>query len=315
VKVLVAEDDVVFRRILESMLKKWDFQVVTASDGNQAWDILQGDNAPNLVILDWMMPGLDGLEICRRVRKRVMETYIYVILLTSRDQQGDLVAGLDAGADDFIKKPFDPLELRGRLRAGKRILDLQMDLVSAREELRYQATHDPLTRLMNRAAILSALQIELKRSLRQASPLAVAIVDIDKFKSVNDTFGHASGDAVLCEIAERMSNSIRPYDYIGRYGGEEFLVVFPGCDESNIRQMADRLLRVIREEPIPLRDTEITVTISLGVANYRFAEGEDMESMIRRADVALYRAKAEGRNRAILAGPEDEAQMPEKSPH
>ncbi len=309
-KVLVAEDDVVFRRILESMLKKWDFQVVTASDGNEAWELLQGENAPSLVILDWMMPGLDGLEICRRLRKRIAETYIYIILLTSRDQQGDLIAGLDAGADDFIKKPFDPLELRGRLRSGKRILDLQMDLVSAREELRYQATHDPLTRLMNRAAILNALQIEAKRAIRQTTPLAVAIVDIDKFKSVNDTYGHAAGDSVLCEIAERMANSIRPYDYIGRYGGEEFLIVFPGCDEGNILQMAERLLKVISDQNIQIRDTETRVTISLGVATYRVAESEDMESLIRRADIALYRAKADGRNQVVLAGLEDVKTMP-----
>ncbi len=300
-KVLVAEDDVVFRRILEAMLVKWDYEVVTASDGVEAWDILQKPAAPQLALLDWMMPELDGTEVCRRVRQGPSEPYIYIILLTARGQRGDMVAGLDAGADDYITKPFDPLELKGRLRAGTRILNLQADLVAAREELRYQATHDPLTHISNRSAILQALQGELDRAIRQDCTLAVALADIDQFKRINDTYGHAAGDAVLCEIARKMGESIRTYDLLGRYGGEEFLIVFPGCDRNSAAGMADRLRARVFERPIAYADVMINVSISIGVATTDSARSFDIDDLIRRADSALYRAKSSGRNCVVLA--------------
>ncbi len=300
-RVLVAEDDVVFRRILESTLVKWDYQVVTASDGDEAWRQLQGEDAPHMALLDWMMPGLDGIEVCRRIRKAAPEPYTYVILLTARGQRGDLIAGLEAGADDYITKPFDTLELKGRLRAGRRILDLQADLVSARDELSYQATHDPLTRLWNRSAILNTLRMEMGRASHQHTALGVALADIDRFKQINDTYGHAAGDIVLCETAHRMTAAVRAYDSIGRYGGEEFLMVFPGCDSTNSTMIAERLRSAVGEQCIRIAQKQITVTISLGVTTMGPATGTDIDSLIQGADSALYRAKADGRNRIVLS--------------
>jgi len=252
------------------------------------------------------MPGLDGIEVCRRARSGPAEPYVYIILLTSKGQRGDMVAGLDAGADDYITKPCDPMELRGRIRAGTRILKLQSDLVAAREELRYQATHDPLTHLSNRSAILHALQGELSRAIRHATPVAVALADIDQFKRINDTHGHAAGDVVLCEIARNMSESMRSYDSIGRYGGEEFLIVFPGCDKSNAVAMADRLRSCVFEKPSQYGGTLITVSISIGVATTDLSRTFDTDDLIRNADSALYCAKSTGRNRVVLA---DEAEI------
>jgi two-component system cell cycle response regulator len=306
VKVLVAEDDVVFRRILESMLGKWDYDVVTASDGIEAWEILQAADAPQLALLDWMMPGLDGTEICRRVRQGPAEPYIYIILLTARGQRGDMIAGLDAGADDYITKPFDPMELKGRVRAGIRILNLQSDLVAAREALRYQATHDPLTHISNRSAILQVLKGELFRATRQDTHVAVALADIDKFKRINDTYGHTAGDIVLCEIARTMGETVRTYDSLGRYGGEEFLIVLPGCDRYNASGMADRLRVNVFEHPVGFAGVSISVSISMGVATTDIARCFDIDDLIRIADAALYRAKAAGRNCVVLA---DEAEL------
>jgi diguanylate cyclase (GGDEF)-like protein len=311
VKVLVAEDDVVFRRILEAMLGKWGYEVVTAADGLQTWEILQAPDKPQLVLLDWMMPGLDGIEICRRARKAPAEPYVYLILLTAKGQRCDMVAGLEAGADDYIAKPCDPMELRGRIRAGTRILNLQSDLVAAREELRYQATHDPLTHLSNRPAILQALLGELKRATRHATTVAVALADVDQFKRINDTYGHAAGDVILCDIARKMSEAVRVYDSIGRYGGEEFLIVFPGCDKSNAVVMADRLRSRVFEKASEYGGNLIPASISIGVATTDLSRTFDIDHLIRIADAALYSAKSAGRNRVVLAEEADLHTIPQ----
>ena len=209
------------------------------------WIFCSKDDAPALAILDWMMPGMTGLEVCRRIRQRAREPYIYILLLTSKSQKEDLIEGMDAGADDYITKPFDQHELQVRLRAGKRLADLQAELLSAREALREQATRDSLTHLWNRSSILDMLSRELARSERERTPIGVVIVDLDHFKNVNDNHGHLAGDAVLCEAARRMQGAIRQYDSIGRYGGEEFLILLPGCDEQSSFTQAERLRKQI----------------------------------------------------------------------
>src|ERR1700694_2306180 len=198
-KILAAEDNPVFQSMLRSMLTKWGYEVILAADGTQAWSALQEDCPPRLAILDWMMPGLDGVEVCRRLRAANREPYIYVLLLTARTDSQDLVEGLDAGADDYLTKPFNATELRARLRAGRRIVELQEDLLMAREALRQQATHDGLTGLLNRHAMMEVLQTKLARSQRGSQPLSILMVDLDHFKRVNDEFGHLDGDAVLRE--------------------------------------------------------------------------------------------------------------------
>src|SRR5580692_9160242 len=203
--VLIAEDDPIFRRILESWFKKWDYQVTAVENGVDAWEVLQREDAPQLVILDWMMPGMDGIEICRRIRSGDQGVYRYVLLLTAKDDKQDVIAGLEAGADDYLTKPFDVDELRARVRAGKRILDLQAALFHAQDDLQSAALHDSLTGLWNRGAILDLLRREVCRRQRTGDALGVIMADIDYFKKINDTHGHLVGDAVLQEVTRRLA--------------------------------------------------------------------------------------------------------------
>ena len=295
-KILVAEDDLVTGRMLEAHLVKWGYEVQIVTDGRQAWQILQQDNAPRLALLDWMMPEMDGLSICREVRRLNIQPYIYLILLTARRYQEDVVAGLEAGADEYLTKPFDPYELRARLRAGARVVELQDSLIQAREALRDQAMHDSLTTLLNRRATMDFLLAELSRGTREEKPLTLMMVDIDHFKSVNDRFGHPAGDAVLCEVSKRLRASIRNYDSVGRFGGEEFLVVAPGCGSEAGLAQAERLREIVCSQPISVDDISINVTVSVGVATTPKPQAQDLEALLSAADKALYRAKERGRN-------------------
>jgi diguanylate cyclase (GGDEF)-like protein len=300
-QILIAEDDVITRRTLEALLVKWGDAVVVARDGAEAWKILQGDAAPRLAILDWMMPRLDGIQICRQVRQRVEAPYVYILLLTAKGNQEDIINGLEAGADDYLTKPFHALELKARLRSGRRILELQQQLIAAREAFRLQATHDLLTSLWNHAAILDILQRELNRARRESNPLGVVMADLDYFKQVNDTYGHLAGDAVLREVAKRFSASVRPYDSVARYGGEEFLIVAPNCDPTSALDLAERLRSSLGQKPIDLPEGMLPLTCSLGVAGGGLASKDNSDSMLRAADAALYRAKAGGRHRVEFA--------------
>src|SRR5260370_14103418 len=245
-----------------------------------------------------MMPGLTGPEVCREIRQRGPEPYIYILLLTSRSQKEDLIEGMEAGADDYITKPFDQHELQVRLRAGTRLVDLQAQLLSAREALREQATKDSLTRLWNRSSIFDILCRELSRAERESKPVSVLMVDLDHFKSVNDNHGHFAGDAVLCETARLMQNSIRSYDSIGRYGGEEFLILLPGCDEDASYRHAERLRKRLEEVRMPLNGTSLCITASFGATTALPGQSCTPEALIKKADDALYLAKRMGRNRA-----------------
>jgi two-component system cell cycle response regulator len=298
VKILVADDDAVSRRLLEVTLKKWGYDVVVAEDGDKAWEVLQREDAPQLAILDWVMPGMDGPEICREVRALGDQRYIYLLLLTAKSEKEDLVKGMEAGADDFLSKPFDAQELRARLRAGIRILELQ-------ETLRVQAMHDSLTGLWNRAATLDFLRRELNRGKRQGTPVTVVMADIDHFKRINDTHGHLAGDVVLREVAQRLSSSVRGYDVTGRFGGEEFLIVLPGCTIQDAVDKAESLRACINQEPVDTPEGPIPVTLSLGVAVRDGAVKVDPDSLLRAADAALYRAKSGGRDRVELAAAEE----------
>lgn len=300
-KVLIAEDEPTSRWMLENTLVRWAYEVIPARDGEEALAALQEPDAPVIAILDWMMPGLDGIEVCRRVREQAREPYVYIILLTVRGDKAGPLEGMEAGADDFLGKPFDEEELRARLRAGERILDLHAEVAAAREALRIQANRDTLTGVLNRRTILEILTRELARSRREGSPLSVAIADLDRFKAVNDQHGHAGGDAVLRQAASRMAASLRPYDALGRWGGEEFLVVLPGCDARAAAVTAERLRARLGAEPIDAGGHAITVTCSLGVATLEPGGGEDERSLLSAADAALYRAKENGRDRVEVA--------------
>ncbi|MGB8012843.1 MAG: diguanylate cyclase [Terriglobales bacterium] len=295
---LVVDDSAVYRKLIGDHLRSWDFAVTLAKSGAEAWEILEQPDAPKLVLLDWVLPDMDGTELCQRLRQAgSSHPYVYVILLTSKEGRQNMLDALQAGADDYLVKPFDEMELKARLLVGKRILDLQEELVSARESMRHAATHDSLTGLMNRGEILAMLERELERARREHQPIGVILGDIDHFKSVNDTFGHLFGDEALREIGRRLRAQLRVYDGVGRYGGEEFLMVLPNCDLANVLLRADELRQFIARTPVAHSGVERLITMSMGVAVSSCQGKDEVEGLLNQADAGLYAAKENGRNR------------------
>jgi two-component system, cell cycle response regulator len=298
-KVLIAEDDLTSRTILQTVLKKWGYEVVTACDGGEAWDVMRQADAPKLAVLDWMMPGLDGPEVCRRVRALKSDAPPYLILLTARGDKDDIVEGLNAGSNDYISKPYDSEELHARIRVGSRVIELQDKLHRAMEDLSQQAMTDPLTSAPNRRAILERLKIEMVRSIRENTSLWISILDIDRFKSVNDEFGHLAGDAVIMECVRRIQGILRPYDFVGRWGGDEFLIIIPMMANLSPPDVFERIRTAIADEAFLAEGAIMPITVSQGVAS--FDRNDAMDDVIRKADEALYRVKEGGRNRTVYS--------------
>lgn len=314
-KVLIAEDQTALRRWLSGLVKKWGYDVVAVGDGLAAWEALQSPDAPQLVILDWMMPKMDGPELCKAIRRHVHESYIYLLMLTGKDAREDIVRGLEAGADDYIiKRPApdnsDLAELKARLNTGRRIVELQNELRAANKALerannalKIQATQDGLTNLWNRSAIIELLEREWSEARRQLKPLGVVITDLDHFKRINDTHGHLAGDTVLRSAAKYMREVLRPCDMIGRYGGEEFLIILPGCGLPSLVPLAERLRQAVSELHIEFSGQRIPVTVSMGGTAADSSWRGSLAALLHTADEALYRAKAAGRNCVQLALP------------
>jgi diguanylate cyclase (GGDEF)-like protein len=289
-RVLVADDDEGTLDMLSAVLCEQGYDIVVARSGTDAWRELQREDGPSLAVLDYEMPGLDGVEVCRKVRL-AGRSDIYILMLTGKSEVGDVVLGMDAGANDYLRKPADIEELCARMRAGERML-------RHHQELRVKATRDHLTGVLNRGTILQLLEKELAHSYEVDEPTSVILLDVDAFKLINDTYGHMIGDAVLRELVRRLQVSLRSYDAIGRYGGEEFLIILPGCQKSNALLAAERLRHAIAAAPVETTATRLNVTISLGIATTSSYGPPSLEKIITAADRALYRAKAAGRNRS-----------------
>lgn len=292
-KILIADDDAASRLLLGALLKKLGHTVIAVADGHAAWQAWQ-EEAPALVISDWMMPGMDGLELCRAIRAKPSPHYTYLILLTALSGKGSYLDGMEAGADDFLSKPLDEDLLAARLCVAARILKLH-------EALQVQASHDHLTGVLNRGAVLDNLLAELERGHRESAWVGVMMIDLDHFKQVNDRYGHPVGDAVLIEAARRMQSALRGYDRLGRYGGEEFIIVAPGGDREQMQLIAERVKRQVSELPITTTAGELPLSFSAGVACCEPGARLSLDALLIAADAALYRAKAAGRARIEYA--------------
>jgi two-component system cell cycle response regulator len=302
VKILVADDDPVSRRLMERMLQRGGYEVITAQNGRQAAHELSRVGGPRLALIDWMMPELDGPSLCRELRSKQNDSYVYILLLTSKQAGEDLVEGLEAGADDYLTKPCHMAELKARLHTGLRILQLEDKLVEAREEMRFKATHDALTSLWDRGAILALLRSELARSIREHLPVSLLLCDVDHFKQINDTHGHHAGDDVLQEVSTRLLGAVRSHDAVGRYGGEEFLIVLGGCSSEHLKQRAEEVRAAINGSPVLAKHGSISVSLSVGAITVEsWDESIPIELLLKSADEALYRAKASGRDRVMFA--------------
>jgi two-component system cell cycle response regulator len=302
-KILIADDEALSRRLLERTLDRAGYEVIAVENGKEALEQLCKPDGPRLALLDWVMPELDGPGVCRAVRTRSEQTYVYMVLLTSKGSKEETVLGLESGADDYLTKPFNAEELRARLRVGERILLLEDRLVEARENMRFRATHDQLTSLLNRGAVMDLLARELHRSHREQKSTAILLADVDHFKHVNDTLGHVVGDEVLMEIANRLLAAVRSYDFVGRYGGEEFLVVLNNCDPAFAPLRAEEIRKSISNRVIQTAKGPLTLTMSLGLLLSSEWGKKPIEELLHEVDIALYEAKAAGRACLRIAKP------------
>ncbi len=297
-RILIADDDPISRGILERLLQEWGHETICVNDGIQAWVALHREDRPSIAILDWLMPGMDGIKVCRNLRQEANGNYVYMLILTGRSQRKDLLQAFAAGADDFISKPFEPAELQARVKVGARILDLEAELIASREKLRVEATHDSLTGAWNRGAVLGFLEQELARAKRDGTSVATVLFDLDHFKLINDRNGHPAGDATLKDFVLRLKAAVRTYDAVGRYGGEEFLAVLPNCSTVNAVHLTDRIIAAVSGDPVTHRGAEIRMTVSAGISSTEGDSDRSSDDLLHEADLALYRAKRGGRNRA-----------------
>ncbi len=303
--ILVVDDDAVSRAVMQKHLQKAGFGVVTAANGNNALDLFDHHFFP-IVLTDWMMPGVDGPQLCRLIREKQTDGYVFIILVTARDSKTDIVSGLESGADDYLTKPIHPAEMVARVNTGIRILKLEQSLKKANEEIKLLSITDPLTGCYNRGYLNEHLIFEIKRAQRYRHPLSVVLADIDHFKRVNDTYGHQVGDMVLKIFARCILKEIRKkVDWVVRYGGEEFLIVLPETQNLGAFSMAERLRQQVAATQIEAASSIVSITASFGGACASCHNGNDdvetMESLINIADKQLYRSKKEGRNRTSMA--------------
>jgi diguanylate cyclase (GGDEF)-like protein len=310
-KVLIAEDDLVSSKILQKNLVNWDYEVVLAHNGAAAWQALQ-DGDLRLAILDWMMPGMDGVEVCRQIRRRKKYKYTYIILLSAKDRKPDIIMGLSSGADDYMTKPVNFLELRARLKTGKRIIELEDKLLFTQNQLKDIASRDGLTKIWNRTESIRFLNEELERGRREKIPTGVIMLDIDHFKRINDEYGHSVGDLALLKVVSRLKGKVRTSDKLGRYGGDEIIIILPNCPRAEIKKVGERLRLAVGHRRIKTELNTIPITISVGCSTSDLPGNSTSEKLIKTADRALLKAKELGRNSVVVAG-EGRKPAPEKT--
>ena len=298
-RVLVAEDHKATRLMLIQMLRRWGFEAVPAGNAAEVLEVIDQKRPPELIIISRSLPGVDALELCRRITNRHSEYSPYILMLAMQNDSQELIQALESGAAEYLKTPFEAQELRARLIAASRILKRQESLITSRDRFRLLATKDPLTGLWNRRSIHQILKDELGRAAQSERTTGVLLIDLDFFKKVNDTHGHLAGDFVLQETSRRLQKALRTYDSIGRYGGEEFLIVVPGAIESEACELAERLRNAIERKPVRVGENQIRITLSVGVA-IAPAHEQSPASVLELADSALYDAKKFGRNRICV---------------
>ncbi len=302
--ILIVEDNPVSRMVLEKNLAKTGYDVVSVGNGQEALQAFQDRFFP-IILSDWLMPGMNGLELCQAIRKQPLPGYVFFVLLTAKDSKADIIEGLEAGADDYLTKPVLHAELMARIRTGIRILELEKSLRTAAEEIKALSVTDALTECYNRRYLNEHLPQEIQRARRYRRCLSIILCDIDHFKHINDTHGHAAGDVVLQTFVRRVTASVRGgIDWVARYGGEEFILVLPETDCRFALQAAERLRDKIAASNFDLGGKNITVTSSFGVTGFNAGTPDDAispEKMTSRADQHLYQAKNAGRNRVIGA--------------
>lgn len=304
-QVLIVDDDALSRKLLNKALTQIGYQVVEAKDGQEGWSVIEREPI-RLVITDWIMPKMDGLDLARKIRTTELGRYVYIVILTGQKSLDNVVDGLNAGADDYLVKPFNLKELSARLMIAQRILALEQELKDAHEKMHDLAMHDELTGLWNRRAIYQFATAELIRAERELNPISFILLDIDHFKVVNDTHGHLVGDQALKLVAETIGAKVRPYDRVGRWGGEEFLVVLPMTDVEEVTTVAERIRIGIAEVGLTLANgNQIHVTVSLGATCTTLAGYASLDDLIHDADEALYQAKESGRNRVCVTSLRD----------
>ncbi len=313
-KILVVEDDSITNRMLEKYLIDLGFEVLTALNGCQGWEIFCQEDV-RFVITDWMMPEMNGLELVKKIREANEKPYCYIILLTAKNDKKEIVEGISGGADDYVVKPFHKEELAVRVRAGQRIVELQSELFGANEELKKLSETDPLTGWYNRRALEDYLKKSQSSPEYTGVPFAFVMVDIDRFKQVNDIYGHDAGDGVLVEVAAKIKSFVRDNDMISRIGGEEFYVVLPNVELKQAEDVAENMRRGIETSTIVLPDEkELHVTCSFGVCCVQARSEWDWEHCMKMADKALYESKNSGRNKVTVIVEESErAHFPGKS--
>ena len=293
--VAVVDDDAAIRRLVRLFLKRASFGTFECTTGEEARARL-GEEPWDLAILDRRLPDMDGVLLCHELKSNAAYRTRYVIMLTGEDEQQDKVEGLDLGADDYITKPFQYPELLARVRAGKRIVDLQNELVEKNQRLELLSITDGLTKLHNHRHFQDELARAFEESQRYQRPLSLAMIDIDFFKKVNDTYGHAVGDEVLKAISKRYAESVRSTDLVARYGGEEFAVMMPETELDDAIAFAEKIRSLVEDTPIETQAGPIQATVSLGVSSVPHTKIHSSKELIVAADKALYRAKRNGRN-------------------